>query len=119
MTSRPISADPRARLNAARLAETKVPLPRTAAGRTPMLSAGQLEAVYDRMHSQAEESRLKAQQREREQRRAMREQCTCVSAPKRLQMEPKWNQLEATYSGFQRMEGTATHVNPDAHSRGA
>ena len=32
-------------------------------------------------------------------------------------MEPKWNQLEATYSGFQRMEGTATHVNPDAHSR--
>ena len=72
-------------------------------------------------------------------------------------MEPKWNQLEATYSGFRhvvagdlvmlpfgchraqvferwrcrlvgvrsggrdrdvrRMEGTATHVNPDAHSR--
>ena len=81
VTSRPISADPRARLNAARLAETKVPLPRTAAGRTPMLSAGQLEAVYDRMYSQAEESRLKAQQREREQRRAMREQCTCVRGP--------------------------------------
>ena len=47
-----------------------------------MLSARQLEAVYDRMYSQAEESRLKAQQREREQRRAMREQqCTCVRGP--------------------------------------
>ena len=81
VTSRPISADPRARLNAARLAETKVPLPRTAAGRTPMLTAGQLAAVYDRMYSQAEESRLKVQQREREQRRAMREQCTCLRGP--------------------------------------
>ena len=81
VTSRPISADPRARLNAARLAETKVPLPRTAAGRTPMLSAGQLAAVYDRMYSQAEESRLNAQQREREQRRDMREQCTCLRGP--------------------------------------
>ena len=78
MTSRPVSADPRVRQYAARLAETRVPLPRTAAGRTPMLSAEQLAVVYDRMYSQAEERELKTKHKEEKQRRAIREQCTCV-----------------------------------------
>ena len=78
MTSRPVSADPRVRQYAARLAATRVPLPRTAAGRTPRLSAEQLAVVYDRMYSQAEERELKAKHKEEKQRRAIREQCTCV-----------------------------------------
>ena len=83
VTSRPVSADPRVRQYAARLAETRVPLPRTAAGRTPMLSAEQLAVVYDRMYSRAEELELKVQHKQREQRRAIREQCTCVRRPEK------------------------------------
>ena len=83
MTSRPVSADPRVRQYSARLAETRVPLPRTATGRTPMLSAEQLAVVYDRMYSRAEELELKAEHKQREQRRAIREQCTCVRRPEK------------------------------------
>ena len=78
-TSRPVSAD--LCQHASRLAKTSVPLPRTAAGRTPLLGAEQLGVVYDRMYSRAEELEIKHQSRQREQRRAMREQCTCVRRP--------------------------------------
>ena len=48
-----------------------------------MLSAEQLAVVYDRMYSRAEELELKAEHKQREQRRAIREQCTCVRRPEK------------------------------------